>query len=95
MLKRLSLFSTLIRRAMSSQSTSTTQALIRAQPVRGKNFKIALIQLGGTNSDKLHNINLAREKIREAAKGDKNGKPEMIVLPVSLQPACRLTFFDM
>lgn len=80
MLRRLGLGK--ITRTMSS--TAQRNSPTSAPPIQGSNFKIALVQLGGTNSDKAHNIALARDKIRQAAQGDENGKPQMIVLPVSL-----------
>ncbi|KAM0791199.1 hypothetical protein ACM66B_005681 [Microbotryomycetes sp. NB124-2] len=52
-----------------------------APAVNGRSFRIALVQLGGVGPDKHANLTNARDKIKQAAKGDANGKPDVIVLP--------------
>ena len=52
-----------------------------------KPFDLALIQLGQIGVDKRANLNHARDMIRRAARGEgvggAQGKPDLIVLPVS------------
>jgi hypothetical protein len=52
-----------------------------------KPFNLALIQLGQIGADKRANLNHARDMIRRAASGEgvggAQGKPDLIVLPVS------------
>jgi hypothetical protein len=48
-----------------------------------KPFNLALIQLGQINADKAANLKHARDMIRKAANGNTQGKPDLIVLPVS------------
>ncbi|SGY22781.1 BQ5605_C019g08856 [Microbotryum silenes-dioicae] len=63
-------------------SLPRTIASMAAPPIKGKSFRIALIQLGGVGPDKTANLERARVKISEAVKGGKEGrKPDMIVLP--------------
>jgi omega-amidase len=53
------------------------------EPVEGRSFRIALVQLGGTTSDKSANLTHAKRKVLEAIRGGKEGKkPDLIVLPV-------------
>jgi hypothetical protein len=53
-----------------------------------KPFNLALIQLGQIGADKRANLNHARDMIRRAASGEgvggAQGKPDLIVLPVSI-----------
>ena len=56
-----------------------------------KPFNLAVIQLGQIGSDKRANLEHARDMIRRAASGEgvggvKQGKPDLIVLPVSASP---------
>ncbi|KAK4053891.1 Omega-amidase nit3 [Microbotryomycetes sp. JL221] len=53
----------------------------KARPVDGRSFRIALVQLGGVGPDKQANLTNARNRIKQAAQGDSNGKPDVIVLP--------------
>ncbi|KDE08786.1 hypothetical protein MVLG_00892 [Microbotryum lychnidis-dioicae p1A1 Lamole] len=63
-------------------SLPRTIASMAAPPIKGKSFRIALIQLGGVGPDKTANLERARVKISEAVKGGREGrKPDMIVLP--------------
>ena len=48
-----------------------------------KPFNLALIQLGQIGADKTANLKHARDMIRKAADGNTQGKPDLIVLPVS------------
>ena len=48
-----------------------------------KPFNLALIQLGQIGADKAANLRHARDMIRKAADGNTQGKPDLIVLPVS------------
>ena len=48
-----------------------------------KPFNLALIQLGQIGADKAANLRHARDMIRKAADGNMQGKPDLIVLPVS------------
>jgi omega-amidase len=52
-----------------------------------KPFNLALIQLGQIGADKSANLKHARDMIRRAASGEgvggAQGKPDLIVLPVS------------
>jgi hypothetical protein len=55
-----------------------------------KPFNLALIQLGQIGADKRANLNHARDMIRRAAGGEgvgggAQGKPDLIVLPVSTE----------
>jgi hypothetical protein len=56
-----------------------------------KPFNLALIQLGQIGADKRANLNHARDMIRRAASGEgvggAQGKPDLIVLPVSHSPS--------
>lgn len=52
-------------------------------PIQAKSFRLALVQLGGVGHDKAANLEQARAKIAEAAKGDGKGKVDLVVLPVS------------
>ena len=57
-----------------------------------KPFNLALIQLGQIGPDKTVNLKHARDMIRKAASGNTQGKPDLIVLPVSasrLQPSAQ------
>ena len=75
-LSRLSRFIPSFNRTMSTQA-----------PVF-KPFNLALIQLGQVTSDKSANLIHAREMIRKAAAGEgtnASGKPDLIVLPVSIE----------
>ncbi|ORY81765.1 carbon-nitrogen hydrolase [Leucosporidium creatinivorum] len=76
MLSRFLSSSTRRRLSTSLMSSAPTQAKLS-----GSSLRLALIQLGGTGPTKQTNLSLARNKIREAAKGDGNGKPDLIVLP--------------
>ena len=49
-----------------------------------KPFNLALIQLGQIGADKAKNLKHARDMIRKAADGNTHGKPDLIVLPVSI-----------
>ncbi|KAK4048343.1 Omega-amidase nit3 [Microbotryomycetes sp. JL201] len=60
----------------SQQAPRTT-----APAVSGRSFRIALVQLGGVGADKQRNLAHARDKIKQAAQGDANGRPDVIVLP--------------
>lgn len=56
-----------------------------------KPFNLALIQLGQIGADKAANLKHARDMIRKAANGEgtdgnTQGKPDLIVLPVSASP---------
>jgi len=58
-------------------------------PPTFKPFNLALIQLGQIGADKAANLKHARDMIRKAAngegvKGNTQGKPDLIVLPVSV-----------
>lgn len=52
------------------------------QPINGKSFRLALIQLGSTGADKAKNLEHAKAKVAEASAGGSEGKkPDVIVLP--------------
>lgn len=83
MLLRASLSSlrTVSRQFSRMSSTSSTAAAV-PQPVQGRSFKLALVQLGGTSPDKSTNLQRARELALKAAKGkDGNDDVDLIVLP--------------
>ena len=48
-------------------------------------FNLALIQLGQIGSDKTKNIAYAREQVLKAASREDGPKPQLIVLPVSVE----------
>lgn len=50
-----------------------------------RSFGLALIQLGQVGSDKTKNIAHAREQILKAASREDGPKPQLIVLPVSVE----------
>jgi omega-amidase len=52
---------------------------INMAQIEAKPFRLALIQLGNTGADKVKNIELARQAVREAA--SHQPKPDLIVLP--------------
>jgi predicted amidohydrolase len=55
-----------------------------------KPFNLALVQLGQIGADKIANLKHARDMIRRAASGEgvggAQGRPDLIVLPVSASP---------
>ena len=66
-----------IIRAMSTNKPATHPA-----PVSGRNFQVALVQLGETSPDKALNLQHARELALKAAKGSKGSEGvQLIVLP--------------
>ena len=48
-------------------------------------FDLALIQLGQVGSDKAKNIAHARKQVLKAASREDGRKPQLIVLPVSIE----------
>lgn len=50
-----------------------------------RSFDLALIQLGQVGSDKTKNLAHAREQILKAASREEGPKPQLIVLPVSVE----------
>jgi omega-amidase len=71
---------------------STSSNRIPPAPVF-KPFNLALIQLGQIGAEKAANLKHARDMIRKAVNGEgiggTHGKPDLIVLPVSL---CAIPF---
>jgi hypothetical protein len=63
-----------------------------------KPFNLALIQLGQIGVDKAANLKHARDMIRKAANGEgaggAQGKPDLIVLPVSVRPSTKETILN-
>jgi hypothetical protein len=75
-------------RGVAFMSTVTTPPAPAFKP-----FNLALIQLGQIGADKRANLNHARDMIRRAASGEgvggAQGKPDLIVLPVSTEHSHR------
>lgn len=82
--KALPLCANLTRPTSSSPPTrSLTHTMSGPAPIAARPFRLALVQLGGVGHDKARNLQQARDKIAEAAKGDGKGKVDLVVLPVS------------
>lgn len=76
----------IVRPAVSLRPLHIRSLMAGPAPIDGRPFRLALIQLGGTGPNKSANLEAAKLKIAEAAKGDAGGKPDLIVLPVSCPP---------